>query len=119
MSKPELDEAVRGRTIRFTWTGGPTAGTTHEHVFGVDGRVTWRDVKSAPPADTTRESADYAAVRVTDDVCAVSYLSPAGYTLTTVLNFGDRSIVGFASGAKEWFPVRGTFEVMDSAPSRR
>lgn len=113
MPKPELDEVVLGKTIRFTWVGGPTAGTTHEHVFGTDGRVTWRDVKDAPAAGKAKESAEYAAVRVAGDVCAVSYLSPAGYTLTAVLNLGDHSIVGFASGAKEWFPVRGTFETVD------
>ena len=119
MARQELDEAVRGRTIRFTWVGGPTAGTTHEHVFGADGRVTWRDVKNAPAPGNPKESADYAAVRVADHVCAVSYLSPAGYTLTAVLNFDDHSIVGFASGAKEWFPVRGTFEIVGQPPVAR
>ena len=35
---------VRGRTIRFTWTDGPTAGKTHEHRFHHDGTVEWRAV---------------------------------------------------------------------------
>lgn len=31
---------------------------------------------------------------------------------TEVLNLRDNSMVGFASGAKEWFPVQGTFGVV-------
>jgi hypothetical protein len=49
---------------------------------------------------------------VAEDIYAVSCLAPSGFTLTVVLNFRDRRIAGFASGAKEWFPVRGTFEVV-------
>jgi hypothetical protein len=30
-----------------------------------------------------------------------------------VLNFQNRQLIGFASSAKEWFPVRGTFEVVE------
>jgi hypothetical protein len=29
-----------------------------------------------------------------------------------VLNFATRQLVGVASGGKEWFPLRGTFEVV-------
>jgi hypothetical protein len=39
-------------------------------------------------------------------------LAGSGFTLTVVLNFRDHRVVGFASGAKEWFPVRGTLEVV-------
>ena len=42
----------------------------------------------------------------------VSYLAPSGFTLTVALNFHDSKIVGFASGAKEWHPIQGTFEVV-------
>lgn len=51
-------------------------------------------------------------MKVADEIYAVSYLAGSGFTLTVVLNFRDRSLVGFPSGAKEWFPVRGTFEVV-------
>ncbi len=44
------------------------------------------------------------------NVCAVSYLSGSGYTLTVVLNFDDHRLVGFASNEKQWFPVSGSFE---------
>jgi hypothetical protein len=50
---------------------------------------------------------------VADDVYAVSYLSTSGYTLTVILNFRDHRMVGFASGAKDWHPVQGTFEVVE------
>jgi hypothetical protein len=49
---------------------------------------------------------------VAADISLVSYLASSGYTLTVVLNFQDRSIVGFASGAKEWYPLRGRLEVV-------
>ena len=36
----------------------------------------------------------------------------SGFTLTVVLNFATRQLVGVASGGKDWFPLRGTFEVV-------
>ena len=116
---------VRGKTIRFTWTDGPTKGKTHEHVFHEDGSVEWRDgdapQEAASQADGANGGAgtppkprvEYAAVKITDDVCLVSYQSTEGYTLTVALDFGDNHITGFASGAKEWYQVQGTFEVVE------
>jgi hypothetical protein len=112
---------VRGKTMRFVWTEGPTKGKTHEHVFHEDGTVEWRDADAAPPSATDeapkpaakKERVEYGAVKVSDDVLLASYLADSGYTLTVALNFEDHSLAGFASGAKEWYPVRGTFEVVD------
>jgi hypothetical protein len=49
---------------------------------------------------------------VADGTFLVSYLAASGYTLTVALNFQDQQLIGFASSAKEWYPLRGTFEVM-------
>ncbi|HVR96365.1 MAG TPA: MoaF N-terminal domain-containing protein [Thermoanaerobaculia bacterium] len=121
MSDKHLADEVRGKTMRWTWTEGPTQGSTHEHVFHEDGTVEWRGVDASQEGAASGEggekkaapAAKYAAIRITDEVCVVSYLAPeSGYTLTVVLNFRDHSIVGFASGAKEWFPIEGAFEVV-------
>lgn len=113
--------AIQGKTIRLTWTEGPTKGATYEHVFRRDGAVEWRrtdgpEKKSTPDQPkkgaAPPEKAEYAALPVADDIYAVSYLAPSGYTLTVVLNFRDHRMVGFASGAKEWYPLQGTFEVV-------
>ena len=113
MARIERADAIRGKTIRMTWTDGPTKGSTHEHVFHEDGTVTWRDPDAAPKTEPdAAEQPQYAAVKAAEGVYAVSYLAPSGYTLTAILNFGDKRIVGFASSAKDWHPVRGTFEVM-------
>ncbi len=119
MNDLERAAAIRGKTIRFVWTEGPTKGKTHDHVFHQDGTVTWSDAgaaKPAQPADSAaagkaKEKPQYGATKVADDIYLVSYLAPSGYTLTVALNFGDQQIRGFASGAKEWYPVRGTFQV--------
>jgi molybdenum cofactor biosynthesis protein MoaF len=103
--------AIQGRTIRFIWTEGPTKGKTHEHVFHQDGTVEWHDA-GAPKGQPGKERPKYAALPVADEVYLVSYLADSGYTLTTVLNFRNQRLVGIASGAKEWFPVEGTFEVV-------
>jgi hypothetical protein len=115
MAQPDRDPAIRGKSIRFRWTEGPTKGTTHEHVFHEDGSVVWHDVGASKPSSPEAgvpERPAYAASQVAEGVYVVSYLAPSGYTLTVVLNFGNRQLVGFASSAKEWFPVRGTFEVV-------
>jgi hypothetical protein len=114
MTEVQRDPAVRGKTIQLKWTEGPTKGSTHEHVFHQDGTVEWHDPKSR--GSSAKEKPEYAAVRVADDVYAVSYLAGSGYTLTVVLNFRDHTMAGFASSAKDWHPVRGNFEVMH--PSR-
>ena len=118
MTEPSRDPAIRGKTIQFKWTEGPTKGTSHEHVFHEDGTVEWRDAESSePPGHSARQSRppekpSYAAIKVADEAYVVSYLAPSGYTLTVVLNFRDQQLIGFASAAKEWYPVRGTFKVM-------
>ncbi len=116
MTELDRSAAISGKTIRFIWTDGPTKGKTHEHVFHQDGTVTWSDVdasKKGQPAGgaIAKEKPQYAATRVADQVYVVSYLAPSGYTLTVVLNFSDQQLVGFASSAKDWHPVRGTFQV--------
>ena len=108
--------------MRFAWTHGPTTGKTYEHAFREDGTVEFHEVTSgkaagresgAGTAPAAKKPMEYGAFRVTDSVFIVSYLSTEGYTLTVALNFDDRSMVGFASGAKEWFPLKGTFEVVE------
>jgi hypothetical protein len=116
MTDVERAAAVRGKTIRMTWTAGPTKGTTHEHVFHEDGTVEWHDpdtrTSSGGQAAGAKERPDSAAVRVADDIYAVSYLAGSGYTLTAVLNFRERTIVGFASSSNDWHAVQGTFQVV-------
>jgi hypothetical protein len=121
MTDVQRAPAIRGKIIRLTWTEGPTKGKTHEHVFHDDGTVEWRDAPGpqkgrptdAPPKGaSTKEKPVYAAIKVADDIYAVSYLAASGYTLTVVLNFREHSTVGFASSSKDWHPVQGTFEVV-------
>lgn len=117
---------VRGKTMRWTWTAGPTKGATHEHEFRDDGTVEWRAVESGAPGPRPRAPAkrkpaakraaeskpEYAALRLAPGLYLVSYRADSGYTLTVALDFGTREMQGFASGAKDWYPVRGTFEVI-------
>ena len=104
---------IRGKTIRLTWTEGPTKGATHEHVFHEDGTVEWRAMEKPAKGDAAKERPEYGAMKVADGVFAVSYLAASGYTLTVVLNFPGKKMVGFASGAKEWYPVQGTFQLVE------
>jgi hypothetical protein len=78
--------------------------------------VEWHDPGSK--GGPAKERPEYAAVRVADDVYAVSYLASSGYTLTVVLNFRDHTMAGFASSAKDWHPVRGNFEVIPGNSER-
>ncbi len=123
MTTTKISDQVRGKTIRLTWTDGPTKGTAQDHMFHVDGTVEWHaaggDKKEKPASgDSGNKAAKkaerpaYAGVKITDDVCLISYLSQSGYTLTVTLNFSDGTTVGVASNEKTWVPVKGTFEAL-------
>lgn len=120
MSEP-ISARVRGQTINLTWSAGPTQGRTHQHEFHDDGTVEWHAVDDpnarreaqagkSGSARTERELPRYLARDLSDHIVLVSYLSPAsGYTLTVVLDFVDRTVVGVASNDKTWAPVEGSF----------
>lgn len=102
-------DSLRGKTLRWTFTDGPVAGTLYEHTFHDDGSVVWR----VPEVRGKGQSAQrYATMQVTEDVHTVSYLATSGYTLTVVLNLAAGRMSGFASNNKEWYPLTGTFEVV-------
>src|SRR5687767_11877803 len=78
---------LSGKTIRFTFSEGPTKGAAYDHTFHDDGTVTWRD-SAAPKRDEPSEKAsardgkgekepptEYGSFQVADDVYVVSYLS--------------------------------------------
>lgn len=119
-------DPIRGKTIQWTYDDGPMAGKTFAHTFGADGTVSWRetgeDHKTAKPSanvnqktkkQETSAKAKYEVVQINDDVCAVSYLSASGFTLTSVLDFDSGTVVSFASNEKELVTQRGTFEVAE------
>jgi len=133
----DANQSLAGRTIRWTFDDGPTAGTTYEHTFSPDGTVTWRDVsaKKAPAKPAEAKSGDgnsgngrsadgnskdgkdpegvpYASFEVAPDVHLVSYLSDSGYTLTVTVNLGTLQCSGVASNEEEWYPSTGRVEVV-------
>lgn len=132
MTDEHKSDAIRGKTIRWTFSDGPMTGKTFEHAFDENGSVTWRSVQgkdeakpsseksgSARSTSESKPKAKYAALKVADDVYAVSYLGDQGYTLTVVLNFDDQRLVGFASNEKEWYPVTGTFEMVEKSSTSK
>ncbi len=110
--------SLAGQTQRWTFTSGPTAGTTYEHSFKEDGTVSWKDVKGAgagtgePKAAKAKpEPTPYASFEVGPGMHLVSYLSKeSGYTLTILVNTTDRQLHGFASSATDWTPLEGRLE---------
>jgi MoaF N-terminal domain len=115
MTNIQSSDEVNGKTLRLSWTDGPTKGTAQDHVFHHDGTVEWHSVKAGNRSEarhTDAEKPAYVDEKVADGVRMVSYLSQSGYTLTVVLNFADGSTVGVASNEKTWTPVHGRFEVI-------
>jgi hypothetical protein len=102
---------MQGKTLRWIFHDGPMAGIPIEHTFNEDGSVVWR-VLDGPMKGSAREK-EYAAVRISEDVQAISYLAASGHTLTVVLNFKDKRMYGFGSNDKTWVPMTGTFEVVN------
>lgn len=115
-------DPVKGKTLRWSYEDGPTAGKTFEHDFGDDGKVRYRMVngadKSGGNGSMKGERPKYEVASINDDVFAVSYLAPSGYTLTSVLDANTGTIVSFASNEKELVVQHGTFEVRETASRR-
>ncbi len=115
-------DPIRGKTVRWTYQDGPVAGKTFEHTFAADGTVTFREIdpKQRGDGSTAETKVRYEFASVNDDVCAVSYLSKSGYTLTSVLDSKAGTIVSFASNEKELVTQQGTFIVVgEAAPGPR
>ncbi|SFU28084.1 hypothetical protein SAMN05216350_10154 [Polaromonas sp. YR568] len=110
MTTSTFPASLHGKTLRWTFKDGPTKGMKFEHIFEKDGKVTWRS--AGPDAKDHHDSAS-AAVKVSDDVHVVSYLSKeSGYTLTVALNLKTGTATGFASNGKDWVQQSGSFEVL-------
>ncbi len=108
-------DPLRGKTLRFTFDDGPMAGKTYDHAFGTDGTVTWTDAsngaaKVANAAPDPESTANYEFERVNADVYVVTYLSKAGYTLTSVVDTRTGKLVSFASNEKSLSVQHGKAE---------
>jgi hypothetical protein len=106
-------DPIRGKTLRFTFDDGAMAGKTFEHTFDADGTVVFRILggeKKAGEKPDHAPSPKYQVATIRDDVRAVSYLSPAGYTLTIILDFATNKLVAFSSNEKMLGLQRGSFE---------
>lgn len=115
MIHTDLSSGVTGKTIRFSWTDGPTKGASHDHVFHEDGTVEWHSEDKGNAQVSGRVAAErpeFADEAVASGIRLVSYLSSSGFTLTVVLNSHSGNITGIASNEKTWVPVHGSFEVV-------
>jgi hypothetical protein len=115
-------DPIHGQTIRFTFTDGPMAKKTFEHVFDSKGTLTFRRLGGAASSNgTTNDEGKkapeptYEVAMIRDDLGAVSYVGSGGYTLTTVLDFKTKRLVAFSSNEKEVSVQHGTFAYADEA----
>jgi hypothetical protein len=113
-------DPVRGKTLRFTFDDGPMAGKTFEHAFEENDTVRFRAVGGnggggAKEGPDRGPGTKYQVATIRDGMCAVSYLSSAGYTLTTVLDFATKKLVAFSSNEKMLALQHGSFEEVDAA----
>src|ERR1700681_3846068 len=100
MAATATANSLSGRTLRWKFEEGPTAGGTYVHTFEPDGSVEFRKVDSEGKGKPTREKR-YASFEVAPEVHLVSYLGASGYTLTVAVNFKTDRMYGFASNEKE------------------
>lgn len=108
---PATATGLSGRTFKWTFEEGPTAGGSYEHTFEPDGSVSFRKVDGASKEGKATREKKYASFEVAPEVHLVSYLAAeSGYTLTVAMNFETGRIYGFASNEKEWHPVSGKLE---------
>jgi hypothetical protein len=106
----QIPETLVGKTIRWEFDGGPTAGTVYEHRLNQDGSVEYRSVEGDGGWVRVQNCA---ADRVTGQVHVISYLSESGFALTAVLNFADMKVRAYASNETSWFPQIGRFSIIE------
>ena len=106
---------ITGHSLRWTFSDGPMAGKSFDHTFSRNGNVSFREVGADPGAKGARADR-YEVASVGQDVHAVSYLAPSGYTLTVVLDYKSLKLVAFASNENSLTMQQGTFEPLGSAP---
>ena len=105
--------SLAGQTLRWKFEGGPTGDNGYEHTFFPDGTVTYRMLGADATAGAKKEAPKkksgvrYASFPVAPDMHLVSYLGDNGYTLTVLVDFKRARVHGFASSAKEWYPLAG------------
>jgi len=105
---------ITGHSLRLKFADGPMAGKSFDHTFSRNGHVSFREVGVDP--DGRPGNADvYYVAPVSQDVSAVSYLSPSGHTLTVILDFRTLKLVAFASNEKSLILQHGSFELLGSA----
>ena len=109
---PQTATSIKGHTVRWKWTEGPTAGKVYDHTFGADGSVVFREVKDGVPQGNASRARQSGTFALSSDVEIVSYLSDHGFTLTVAMNYDSGKMYGFASNEKQLWPVSGTFEVV-------
>src|SRR5688572_17941752 len=100
---------ITGHALRWRFADGHMAGKAFDHTFSRNGSVTFREVDGDPNAKPGMAE-QYQVASLGQDVHAVSYLSPSGYTLTVVLDYKTRKLVAFASNEKTLTMQHGTFE---------
>jgi hypothetical protein len=118
------NDPVRGRTIAFSFDDGPMAGKTFEHRFDDRGTVTFR-AAGDQASDAAKDPAHggpgtaYEVATLRDGVCAISYLSSAGTTLTVVLDFATNKLIAFSSNEETLSLQRGCFHEMPAVAEAR
>ena len=105
---------ITGQSLRFRFIDGPVAGKSYDHTFSRNGHVTFKEVGADPNAKVG-VAQQYEVASFNGDVYAVSYLSSAGHTLTTILDFKTLKLVAFASNEKSLNKQHGTFELLGPA----
>lgn len=106
---------ITGHSLRFKFIDGPVAGKVFDHTFSRNGHVTFKEADGDPNVKPGAAQ-QYDVATVNNDVHAVSYLAPSGYTLTTILDFKTLKLVSFASNEKSVTMQQGTFELLGAAP---
>ena len=106
---------ITGHSLRYTFADGQMAGKSYDHTFSRNGNVSFREVGGGPEAKPGGAE-QYHVASICPDVYVVSYLSPAGHTLTTILDYRAMKLVAFASNENSLSMQHGTFELLGSAP---
>ena len=98
-----------GKKITWTWLQGNFESSSYNNIIYQDGSIYWKGLSGKEKGTEITVSKDKTLIKkVADGIFLLSWFEGKdGYTVTNLLNFKNKSMIGVVSNKGTWSPSRG------------